>query len=169
MIDRAWCRMMAAYNSEMNRRLYGAAAGLTDAARREDRGAFFGSIQRTLSHLMWGDTVWMARFDGWEPPKVGIRQSPDLWPDFAPMREARIATDERIEEWAARVDAGWLGQDMTWFSGVLNREITRPNAMLVTHFFNHQTHHRGQAHTLLTAAGADTGDTDLPFVLPDAG
>jgi uncharacterized damage-inducible protein DinB len=165
MIARDWCRMMAAYNSEMNRRLYGAAATLTDAARREDRGAFFGSIQRTLSHLLWGDTVWMARFDGWEPPKASIRQSPDLWPDFAPMRQARIAADARIEEWAARVDEAWLAGESTWFSGVLNREITRGNAMLVTHFFNHQTHHRGQTHALLTAAGAETGDTDLPFVL----
>jgi len=69
--------------------------------------------------------------------------------------------------WAGRVDDGWLNQDLTWFSGAAGREISAPKRLLVTHFFNHQTHHRGQAHTLLTAAGQQTGDTDLYLVVPE--
>ena len=66
MITPAWVRAMAAYNAEMNRRLYRAAETLADSARRAERGAFFGSIQGTLCHLLWGDTAWMSRFDGGE-------------------------------------------------------------------------------------------------------
>ena len=65
MITPAYVRTMAAYNSEMNRRLYGPAARLSDEARKADRGAFWGSIHKTLTHILWGDNSWMSRFDGW--------------------------------------------------------------------------------------------------------
>jgi uncharacterized damage-inducible protein DinB len=64
------------------------------------------------------------------------------------------------------VDETWLNADLTWFSGAANREISAPKRLLVTHFFNHQTHHRGQAHALIAAAGEKTGDTDLFLVVP---
>ncbi len=166
MITPEWCRMMAAYNAEMNRRLYAAADALTDAQRREHRGAFFGSVQGTFSHLLWGDCMWMSRFDGWEAPACGIADSPGLHADWAALRAARIAADGRIADWAARVAPDWLASEMRWFSGSTGREMTRPIAMLVTHFFNHQTHHRGQVHALLTGLGQSTGATDLPFVIP---
>jgi uncharacterized damage-inducible protein DinB len=166
MITPGWVRMMAAYNAEMNRRLYGAADRLEEAARRQERGAFFGSIHATLSHLLWGDTAWMARFDGWEMPQGGIQASPRLHDDWTKLKADRAEVDARIEAWAARVDPAWLASDLTWFSGAMGREVTRPAAALVTHFFNHQTHHRGQVHAMLTAAGEATGATDLPFVLP---
>ncbi len=165
MITPAWCRMMAAYNAEMNRRLYAAADTLSDAQRREDRGAFFGSIHATLSHLLWGDTIWMHRFDGWERPAGGIKASPSLFPDWAAMRAAREAADTRIEGWAVRLSPAWLEGSLTWSRSSDGQEVTRPNAVLATHFFNHQTHHRGQVHALLTGFGAETGDTDLPFIL----
>ena len=63
MISPAYVRLMAEYNAEMNRRLYGAAARLTDAERKADRGAFWKSIHGTLTHILWGDTQWMSRFD----------------------------------------------------------------------------------------------------------
>ena len=65
-----------------------------------------------------------------------------------------------------KVDDAWLGEDLVWFSGAANREIRAPKGLLVTHFFNHQTHHRGQAHAMLTAAGQETGDTDLFLLVP---
>lgn len=168
MIDARYCRLMAAYNSEMNRRLYAAADRLTDAARREDEGAFFGSLHRTLSHLLWGDLVWMHRFDGWPPPAATLRESPDAFPDWAALKAERAATDAAIEAWAARVDERFLSGTLSWKSAVAGREVSRPAWVLVAHFFNHQTHHRGQAHALITRAGEQTGDTDLPFVVDPA-
>lgn len=168
MIDPAYCRLMAAYNREMNRRLYAAADRLTEAARREDAGAFFGSIHRTLSHLLWGDRVWMHRFDGWPAPRESLRDSPDAFPDWAVLKAERAATDAAIEAWAARVGPDFLAGTLRWHSAVARREISRPVWVLVAHFFNHQTHHRGQVHALLTRAGQDTGETDLPFVVDPA-
>lgn len=166
MISPAWVRAMAAYNAEMNRRLYTAADGLDDAARRTQAGAFFGSIQGTLNHLLWGDAMWMHRFDGWEKPAVSIADSPRFLADWPAMRATRTEYDSRIEAWAARLGEADLTGDVAWFSGAAGHEMTRPRWLLLSHMFNHQTHHRGQAHALLTRAGAATGATDLPWVIP---
>jgi uncharacterized damage-inducible protein DinB len=165
MITPDYVRAMAAYNAEMNRRLYDAASRLPDAERRRDRGAFWGSIHGTFSHLLWGDRMWMSRFDGWEKPPVTLRDSATMVPDFPTLRAAREETDAALIAWADRLDPSWLEADQTWFSGAAQREMRRPRALLVTHLFNHQTHHRGQAHAMLTAAGEQTGDTDLMLVL----
>ena len=71
-----------------------------------------------------------------------------------------------ISDWAARVTLDWLAVDQVWFSASVQREMRQPRSFLVTHFFNHQTHHRGQAHALITACGETTGDTDLFLVVP---
>jgi uncharacterized damage-inducible protein DinB len=167
MINPAFVATMAAYNAEMNRRLYAAAGRLTDDARRLPRGAFWGTIHGTLCHVLWGDRMWMARFDGWEKPAAGIKDSAALVPDFDGLQKARFEADEKISTWAAGLSGAWLAEDMVWYSGVLGREMRMPRGLLVTHFFNHQTHHRGQAHALITAAGEQTGDTDL-FLVVDA-
>lgn len=165
MISPDWCRMMAAYNAEMNRRLFAAAAGLDDAARRADRGAFWGSLHGTLSHLLWGDTQWMSRFDGGAKPPVAMKDSPRMAADWAELTKARVAMDDRITAWAGGLTAERLAGPLTWFSGISGKEVSLPLWIVATHFFNHQTHHRGQAHALVTAAGAKTEDTDLPWVL----
>ncbi len=69
-----------------------------------------------------------------------------------------------MEAWAARVAPDRLAGELVWFSAATRRDWRRPNWLLVTHLFNHQAHHRGQAHALLTREGADTGSTDLPFL-----
>jgi uncharacterized damage-inducible protein DinB len=166
MITTAYIRTMAAYNAEMNRRLYGAAARLSEAERRAPRGAFWGSIHGTLTHILWGDRQWMSRFDDWPKPDTPIKQSSQMIHDFAELTAARAKADGDIIVWAHQVDDAWLDEDMVWFSGAANREMRAPKGLLVTHFFNHQTHHRGQAHALLTAAGQETGDTDLFLVVP---
>ena len=166
MITPDWCRMMAAYNAEMNRRIYAAAARIPDVERRAEAGAFWGSLHGTLSHLIWGDMQWMARFDGGEKPPVGIKDSGRMVADFEAMAAMRPALDERIARWVETLSAEWLAGDFAWFSGAVGRDMTKPAAMVVTHFFNHQTHHRGQAHALITRAGEDTGATDLAFILP---
>ncbi|MDE2580335.1 MAG: damage-inducible protein DinB [Rhodospirillales bacterium] len=166
MIMPSYVRTLAAYNSEMNRRIYAAAARLPDAARRAERGAFWGSLHGTLAHLLWGDTMWMSRFDGWDRPPVGMQQAAEWAGGFEAMAAARIRTDARLEDWAGRVDQAWLDQDLVWFSGAAQREMRAHRGFLVTHFFNHQTHHRGQAHALVTACGETTDDTDLMLILP---
>ncbi len=161
MITPAYVQAMAAYNAEMNRRLYAAAARLPDEERRRDRGAFWRSIHGTFNHLLWADRMWMARFDGWAKPEAALADSGGLHPDFAGTRDARVDADLDLREWAARVRQEWLDGTTAWFSGATGREQVRPTALLVAHMFNHQTHHRGQAHAMLTAAGERTGDTDL--------
>ena len=166
MITPSYVRTMAAYNAEMNRRLYAAASRLSDEERRRDRGAFWGSLHATLVHILWGDSQWMSRFDGWERPTTPIKESDHMIADYAELCAARVEADAAIARWAEAVDEGWLDADMTWFSGAANRDVTAPRRLLVTHFFNHQTHHRGQAHALITAAGEKTDDTDLFLVVP---
>jgi uncharacterized damage-inducible protein DinB len=166
MITPTYIRTMAEYNAEMNRRLYAAAARLSDAERRQPRGAFWGSIHGTLTHILWGDRQWMSRFDNWRRPDTPIKQSAQMIEDFPELRTARERADADITRWAAKVDDAWLDEDLTWFSGAANREIRAPLRLLVAHFFNHQTHHRGQAHAMLTAAGQETGDTDLFLLVP---
>jgi uncharacterized damage-inducible protein DinB len=166
MITPDYVRTMARYNRWQNRNLIGAAATLSDAARREARGAFFGSIHETLSHLLWGDTMWMSRFDGWDRPDVGIPGSAGWVADWDELVARRDEADARILDWAGRLTDADLAGPLRWYSGALGREIEKPCALCVAHFFNHQTHHRGQVHAMLTAAGTRPGDTDL-FVMPD--
>ncbi len=161
MITPDWVRMMAAYNAEMNRRLYAAAARLSDAERKQDRGVFWGSIHGTFCHLLWADQTWMARFAGWPKPAQALSGSAALTGDFAALAADRAALDGAIVGWAATLDADWLAGEQRWFSGAAGREMAMPRPLLLTHLFNHQTHHRGQAHAMLTAAGERTGDTDL--------
>jgi len=161
----AFVRTMAAYNAEMNRRIYAAAQRLPERERRLARGAFWGSIHGTLCHLLWGDRMWMSRFDDWPKPTISQKDSATLIDDFDELARARIEADERISSWAEHLGAEWLAQEQVWFSASINRELRQPRSLLVTHFFNHQTHHRGQAHAMITACGEKTGDTDLFLVL----
>jgi uncharacterized damage-inducible protein DinB len=167
MITSAYVRTMAAYNAEMNRRLFEAANRLTEEERRRDRASFWHSIHGTLVHILWGDAQWMSRFDNWQRPKTPIKESDHFIEDWPELCAARDKGDADISRWAGRIDDAWLGEDLVWFSGAAGREIRAPKRLLVTHFFNHQTHHRGQAHALITAAGQPTGDTDLFLVIPE--
>jgi uncharacterized damage-inducible protein DinB len=112
--------------------------------------------------------MWMSRFDNWPRPSTPIKQSAEMIEDFAELRAARQRADADIARWAEKVDDNWLAEDLVWFSGAANREMRAGKPLLVAHFFNHQTHHRGQAHALLTAAGQQTGDTDLFLLVPAA-
>ncbi len=161
-----YVRTLAAYNAEMNRRLYAAAALLSDDDRRADGGAFWRSIDGTFRHLLWADHMWMSRLAGWDKPDVVLAHSDRFGPDgFAALQAAREDTDTRLNGWAAGLDETALAGELTWFSGATNQQVSRPRWLLMAHLFNHQTHHRGQAHALLTRAGQQTGATDLPFVV----
>jgi uncharacterized damage-inducible protein DinB len=161
MITPKHAQTMARYNRWQNDNLYTAAATLADAERRKERGAFFGSIHGTFCHLLWGDSIWFSRFAGWPKPAGGIKDSSVFEPDWDRLLARRKAMDEDIIGWADGLDAAWLDGELVWYSGAAGREMRKARALLVTHVFNHQTHHRGQIHAMLTAAGAKPDDTDL--------
>ena len=161
MIDAEHCQTLAAYNTWMNEKLYECAAQLTDADRKLDRGAFFRSIHSTLNHLLWADRLWLSRFNGrkYDVGAIGV----DLYGDFDHLRLARVEMDADLTDWAQHLHSDRLAGPLTWFSGVAQRDMTRPLWLCVTQLFNHQTHHRGQVTTLLKQAGIDPGVTDLPW------
>lgn len=159
MIDATYCQLLADYNEWMNRKVYAACASLSEAALREDRGAFFQSIYLTLNHITYGDLAFLARFTG-EPPEVPPLGK-DLFGGFAPLRTAREALDLRIVSWTSTLTPDWLADSQAYLSKVDGRQRTVPRWVLVTHLFNHQAHHRGQVTTLLAQAGVDVGVTDL--------
>lgn len=162
MVDAAHCSAMAEYNQWMNERLYGACGLLSDIERKADKAAFFGSIHRTLNHILYGDLAFMSRFTG-DPavvPELGV----DLHDDFHELRDARVALDVRILQWADSLSTPWLAEELTYESKVDGILRTIPRWLLVSHMFNHETHHRGQVTTLLAQAGIDMGTTDIPFM-----
>lgn len=168
-------RLMAAYNQWMNKRLYEAAVGLPDEALREDRKAFFGSIIGTLNHLLVADTIWLQRFARhpslhaaldpvrqWSAPQ-GLSQL--LFESFAEMRDHRVLLDQLITEWVEVLSEADLDRAVS-YANTQGTPFSRDFHALLSHFFNHQTHHRGQATTLLSQAGVDIGSTDLLNLIP---
>ena len=151
-------RLFARYNHWANTRLYDACAQLSDADRRRDRKAFFGSIHNTLNHLLVGDRVWMGRFTGTDS---GIRKLNEiLFDDFAALRQARQAEDDRIQAYVEGCGEAKLA-GMLDFKSMNGTASSMPLASVLGHFFNHQTHHRGQVHAMLTHAGAAAPSLDL--------
>jgi len=152
-------QMLAAYNAWANERLYDAAARIADAEYRRDRGAFFGSLHGTLNHLLLGDRIWMHRFtgEGDEPKELDAI----LYQDFAGLRAARRAEDARIVEYIAGLSEQHLSGAIRYRSTRSPAEIEQLLAPLLLHFFNHQTHHRGQAHCLLTEIAGEAPSFDL--------
>jgi uncharacterized damage-inducible protein DinB len=155
-------KLMAAYNSAANRRLYAACALLDDIARKQDRGAFFRSIHGTLNHLMVGDLIWLARLEGGQAPSTGL--DAELHSGFEDLARARQALDRRIEAFFAALTAPGLKATIAYVNNE-GRHFTDPLSLLLPHFFNHQTHHRGQVHALLSQAGVDAPVLDLHRVL----
>lgn len=165
MITPDYVRLFARYNRWQNRSLFDAASTLPDAARKQKRGAFFGSIHATLNHLLWADEVWMSRLTGApRPGATSIAESLCHYSGWTELSEARVRTDEVISEWADGLAPENLSGDLIWHSGARNREMTKPKWQIVVHLFNHQTHHRGQVHCLLTQFGAEPEATDILFM-----
>ena len=163
-MDPALYQRMAAYNAWMTDKAYAAAGRLSDAERKADRGAFFRSVHSTLNHLLFADRAWMGRFTGksYEIRGMGV----DLYEAFDELKRAHSEMCRDISVFADQLTPEWLAGTLEW-TGVTNPvPRSRPRWLLVTHMFNHQTHHRGQLSTLLTQAGQDIGVTDLPF-MPD--
>jgi len=145
-------QMFAAYNAWCNDRLYDAAARVPDADYRADRGAFFKSLHGTLNHILVADRIWMRRFTGVGEIPPGLDAI--LFEDFEDLRAARVKQDVLINRYIDGLDQEKL-TGMLRYKTVTTpqKTIEQPLAPALDHFFNHQTHHRGQAHALLTGIG----------------
>ncbi|HYM85641.1 MAG TPA: DinB family protein [Pseudoxanthomonas sp.] len=176
MVTREYVRMMAAYNRWMNDKLYAAAARLTSEQLAADRGAFFGSVLGTLNHLVVADLIWLNRFAALPSGAqvlAALREAPMpsaldemLFADFARLRERRAWLDDVIESWSGALGDGDLDQVLE-YANTRGQRFRKRLSGVVMHFFNHQTHHRGQVTTLLSQAGIDVGETDLRALIPD--
>jgi len=166
MIQPGYLQRMARHNRWQNDSIYGAANTLNEAERRQDRGSFFGSIHATLSHILWADQIWMSRLSDWDAPGTGIPGSTALYDDWTQLREHRIAADLRFIAWADQMTQDQIDGDLDYVDST-GAAQTRNRAVCLMQVFNHQTHHRGQVHAMLTAAGVTPEDTDIPFI-PEA-
>jgi uncharacterized damage-inducible protein DinB len=167
--------LLASYNAAMNTQVYAAAATLPRQALTADRGAFFGSIMGTLNHIVAGDTIWLRRFMAHPSDFASLKAMHDIAApaglahtysdDLETLHNHRRRLDAIITAFAAEVSGSDLDQPVAYRNA---RGDNRKNFCgLLLHFFNHQTHHRGQASTLLSQAGADIGVTDLLAWIPD--
>lgn len=154
-----YASMMARYNQWINENLYSVCAELSDEERKADRGLFFDTIHGTLNHLVLADKLWFGRFTH-EPFHVeGLDQ--ELFADFEPLRDARVEMDRLVLEWTAGLTEAELAGDLEYRSVSNPAPRSLPLWIAVTHFFNHQTHHRGQVTAALSQLGVDYGVTDL--------
>ena len=152
----------ARYNRLANETLYEACAGLSEEERRRDLGAFFKSVHGTLNHLLLGDRIWMTRFAGGSHPSTGLDAT--LFESFEALRAARADMDRRIESFFADLPADFLDRTFRYVNNA-GLDSADPASVIAPHFFNHQTHHRAQVHTLLSQLGRDAPVLDLHRVL----
>jgi uncharacterized damage-inducible protein DinB len=141
--------MFAGYNAWCNERLYAAAAGASDADYRADRGAFFKSLHGTLNHLLVGDRIWMRRFTG--AGELPASLDVILYEDFETLRAARRSEDVLISRYIASLSDNDLVGTIRYRTVTNPQNIEQSLAPALDHFFNHQTHHRGQAHAMLSS------------------
>lgn len=153
---------MARYNQWMNKNLYEVVARLADDQRKADCGLFFDSIHGTLNHLLVCDLMWMARFKGEPMPVKSLYE--ELYSDFLDLERARSQTDIDIIAWAHGLALSPVPQRLHYSSLAHNTERDVDFAQAIIHFFNHQTHHRGQVTAALSRLGVDFGVTDLIFM-----
>ncbi|WP_294220280.1 DinB family protein [uncultured Shimia sp.] len=161
MITPAYCQMMARYNAWQNQQMRAACKTLTEAELRADCGAFFGSVMATINHILWADALWMSRFDGGDGPSKPAKEHAETCATFAIWAQERLRMDQRIMMWAESVSADALSGDLSWHAQMLDKDFRKPMAQCVVGLFNHQTHHRGQVHAMVTGFGRKTEDTDL--------
>jgi uncharacterized damage-inducible protein DinB len=159
--------MMAGYNGWANERIYKAAAALPDEAYRREHGAFFGSIHRTLNHILVGDRIWMGRFTGTSgaPTKLDAI----LFDDLGELTLARQTEDDRIVGYVEGVTESDIAGRFRYRTVTNPTDVEQPLGPALAHFFNHQTHHRGQVHCLLTQLSGNAPSLDLILYQRESG
>jgi uncharacterized damage-inducible protein DinB len=161
-----YARTMSRYNRWMNEKLYAVCAELSDEMCKEDRGAPFRSVHGTLNHLLLADRMWLHRFLSTRFPITVTTLAHELYSNFNELRRERALTDQQTERWTAELVENDFEKQLTYIPATSPQERTLPLAICIVHFFNHQTHHRGQLTTLLEQNGCDFGVTDLAW-MPD--
>ncbi len=168
-------RLMATYNSVMNARLIDVITPLSDEALLESRGAFFGSVLGTLNHLIVADLMWLNRFrpqpygqvlmplDALPKPKV---LADLLYPTLAELIPVRTELDALYIRFIDQMSDDDIASPLSYHSAT-GGAFTKTVGLLLSHVFNHQTHHRGQITTLLNQMGLDIGVTDLAPLVPN--
>lgn len=155
-------QMLALYNRMANQRLYAKAAELDDAEYRKPRAGSFGSIHELLNHILLGDRIWMARFEGGGEPTP--RLNTVLFDEFPALRAAREEQDVAIESFFNRMDAAFLDGSFPYVNNA-GKNYVETAGVAVAHFFNHQTHHRGQVHVMLSQTGVQPPSLDLHRII----
>jgi uncharacterized damage-inducible protein DinB len=154
-------RMFAAYNRWANEQVYGACAELEEEEYTRDCGVFFGSLRGTLNHILVADRIWMHRFTGTGSAPRALDEI--LHHAFRDLREARESEDGRIIDWIDSLDDIDFAGRFTYSTVTDMRTVSQRLAPALAHFFNHQTHHRGQAHAILTRLGQPSLSLDLIY------
>ncbi|MGB0958655.1 MAG: DinB family protein [Halocynthiibacter sp.] len=166
MITPGYVHTMARYNLWQNKEMLAIVGSLPKEERQKNRGSFFGSIEATLYHLLWGDRIWMSRFDGWDVPKGQIAESVEFARGWSSYLIERRDADRKILHWSEGLSEEDLSWELVWHSHAMGQEVSRPLSLCITHFINHQTHHRGQIHAMISACGVKPHISDL-FFMPD--
>lgn len=165
MITNEYLRTMSRYNRWQNVELCAAANRVSETERREDRGVFWKSIHGTLSHLYWADRIWLSRFELTDPPDVQLSQSASFIEDWNELNKMREELDDLLVDWSDDYETGLISGNLKWFSSAIQRDAQAPFSVILTHFFNHQAHHRGQVNALITNTAGTANISDL-FLMP---
>ena len=154
-------QMFASYNRWANTQVYEAAAALSEDELNRNTGAFFGSMIGTLNHVLVADRIWLRRFTG-EGAALS-KLDTILHADLPSLRAAREAEDARIVTWIDSLSDKEFRGRFTYTTVTDMRTVSQRLAPALAHFINHQTHHRGQAHTILTSLGQPSLGLDLIY------
>lgn len=160
-MNAAYFRQLSRYNAWANARLYAACAELPDEERKRRRPSFFGSIHRTLNHILVGDRIWLSRLDGKPHGVTSLDQ--ELYGDFAELRAARGREDSRL----SAIVGGYKDEDLARvlaYRSMAGEAKSVPMVQVLGHLFNHQTHHRGQVHGLLSDTAVAPPSLDLLYL-----
>ena len=169
MIDTRYVLTMARYNAWQNRQIMDIVKTMDEKPLRKDRGAFFGSISGTLNHILWGDMLWMSRFcSDVKAPNVPPDQHTECTPTISVWEAERFRLDGRIRIWAQTLRNIDLKSGLAWYSETQKKHHNMPLDLCIVQLFNHQTHHRGQVHAMLTGMGKPAPVTDLVYMPENA-
>lgn len=158
-------RTFARYNRWANQRLYEACSELPEAEYMKPRASFFGSLHATLNHILVGDRIWLGRITGHMPDIKALDQI--LYAELVGLRVAREAEDAQIINLIDGMDAPTLNTTLR-YTTMAGETVTTPMRYVLAHMFNHQTHHRGQAHDMISQAGVSPPPLDLIYYLREA-
>lgn len=158
---KAHFEMMAAYNAWANSRLYDACFALSEDDYRRDLGAHFVSLHGTLNHMYVADVIWMARFRGQPNPPWTLDHRPH--DERRDLRARREALDRDIQGFTLALTERQLTKEFSYRTVIRPELINQPLSPALAHFFNHQTHHRGQCHAMLTRLTGEAPELDLIY------